>query len=265
VRRLWIYLAVTFGITWPLWWMLARQIPPGSSPLATGGATALYVLGGLGPTLAAFVAVALTPQQGTLREYAARLIRWRVNPGWYAAALLGPALLACVLERLTLWMHPLPAQSLAPLAQVFTLFPLMIVGGGLEELGWRGVAQPLLQRRWPLLWACILVGIVWALWHLPLFFLHGVTQYGANFLPFAVDVLANALLLGWLYANTGSILLCVLFHAASNTSTAMGLALPAGAPHALWLGARLGLGVLLVLFTPRPAGAGRAQGAGAGA
>jgi membrane protease YdiL (CAAX protease family) len=74
-------------------------------------------------------------------------------------------------------------------------------------------------------------GTLWALWHLPLFHIHGVSQFGGDLPLFAVDVLANARLLAWLYARTRSILLCVIAHAASNTATAMGLA--ASAEHAV--------------------------------
>jgi len=128
----------------------------------------------------------------------------------------------------------------------------MILGGGLEELGWRGVAQPALQRRWPPFGACLAVGALWALWHLPLFFLHGTAQYGGSFTRFAADVCANALLFGWLYAGTGSILLCVLAHAASNTASAGGLELPEAAGVLLWLavGLKMALGAALILHGP---------------
>ena len=99
------------------------------------------------------------------------------------------------------------------------------------------------------------------MWHLPLFSLHGVPQYGGNFALFAVSVIGNALLLGWLYAGTGSILLCVLFHAASNTASSMGLDLPGGAPSALW-GAdicKLLLGLALVAVWPGSAARMRPQ------
>jgi uncharacterized protein len=248
-KRLGLYLVLSFGVTWALWWPLTRLVPSGSTPLKSGLDAALYVLGGLGPTFAALAAVALTPGAGSLREYGARLVRWRVGPTWWLVALCGPFALAYLLVRLILWMHPMAAEPVASLSRALVLFPIMVLGGGLEEFGWRGVAQPVLQRRLPLLAACTLIGVLWALWHLPLFYLHGVPQFAERYLPFAVGVLANALLLGWLYANTGSILLCALFHAAANTSSAIGLELPAGAPRTLWLGTRLALGVALILLT----------------
>jgi len=96
------------------------------------------------------------------------------------------------------------------------LFVFMIAGGGLEELGWRGIAQPELERYLSPAAAAVLVGLVWSLWHLPLFVLPGVSQYGTNFPVFALGVVGSALILAWLYAHTGSILVCIAFHASSN-------------------------------------------------
>ena len=227
-------------------------MPAGATPLSFPGSAALYVLGGLGPTLAALVAVVLTPRGGSLREYAGRVFRWRVSLAWYLIALCGPPLLAWGLAQLGLMQHAAPPAVL-PWSQALALFPLMILGGGLEELGWRGVAQPALQHRWPLLGACLAVGALWALWHLPLFFLHGTAQYDGSFARFAAGVCANALLFGWLYAATGSILLCVLAHAASNTASASGLELPAAAGALLWLATalKIALGAGLILCRPR--------------
>lgn len=250
--RLGIFLGCAFALTWGTWGPLAARVPPGATPLSQAGFAALYILGGLGPALAAAVAVALTPRAGSLREYAGRLVRWRVSIVWYLVALCGPPLLDWVLAQLGLLSRAAPPSPL-PWARALALFPLMVIGGGLEELGWRGVAQPALQRRWPLLGACLVVGTLWALWHLPLFFLHGTAQYGGSFARFAAGVCANALLLGWLYARTNSILLCLLAHAASNTASASGLELPDAAGALLWLAValKLGLGAVLILGSPQ--------------
>jgi uncharacterized protein len=250
--RLRIYLLVTFAVTWTAWWLAAWMVPHGGSVFADPIITSLYVLGGLGPTLAAFVAVIATPGEGSLSEYRGRLFRWRVHPVWYFVAFLMPPLVIWALEYVSVWLSPqrLMVQPLEPLARVAVLFPLMIVGGGLEELGWRGVAQPALEGRLGRIPACAIVGVIWAAWHLPLFFINGVPQFGSSIPRFAFDVLSNAFLLGWLYSNTRSILMCVLFHAAINTSAAMGLGMPDAPPAVVWAAEclKFALGFVLVRF-----------------
>jgi membrane protease YdiL (CAAX protease family) len=102
----------------------------------------------------------------------------------------------------------------------------------------------------------LLIGPIWALWHLPLFFLPGVAQYHASFALFLVGIMGNALLFGWLYSRTRSILLCVFMHAASNAVVMMGVSIPSGMGMSV-VGPCLSLcvGALLFLSTGKRAGA----------
>jgi membrane protease YdiL (CAAX protease family) len=253
--RLALYLVITFGITWVCWWPLAFLIPSGAGVFANPTFSSLYIVGGLGPTLAALLAVSLTPREGSLAAYGTSLTRWRVPREWYLAAFLLPAVLAFTLELVAAGFsaQPLFFPAFHDVWRVPVIFSTMILGGGLEELGWRGVAQPMLERRTSRLASAAIVGIAWALWHVPLFFIHGVAQYGANFPLFAADVVGNAFLLAWIYGGTGSILVCILFHAASNTSATMGLGAWDGSPQMAWIGpaVKIALGVALILLLPR--------------
>jgi membrane protease YdiL (CAAX protease family) len=252
-RRLWIYLATTFLITWGAWWTLARLADLNGLTFGRPAYMTLFLLGGFGPTIAALIAVAVTPAEGALREYAGRLINWRVSPWWWLVALILPfvmtdaAVLAATAAAPALAAH----VKIAPLTGLVTLFPTMIIGGGLEELGWRGVAQPELERRLPRLAATAIIAATWAIWHLPLFFLAGAGQHGQNFAAFAMETAVNAFLLAWLYANTRSILLCILFHAAMNSATSLGLYIPAGRMDVHWTiwSLELAVGVALVAST----------------
>jgi membrane protease YdiL (CAAX protease family) len=249
-KRLYIYLGATFAITWTCWWTLATEVPPGSTPFASGLSLTMYLLGGFGPTIGAYVAVVATPPEGSLLEYNARLFRFRVNPLWYLAVALVPPTLAFGKEWIARWVGApdIAIAPLEPLARIFTLFPTMIIGGGLEELGWRGVAQPSLERLMPRSLAALCAGLIWAVWHFPLFHLHGVSQFDGNFPLFALDVIANAALLAWIYDGTQSIFLCVLFHAASNTTAAMGLVVPDGNTGAAWVATAVKLVIAMLLL-----------------
>jgi membrane protease YdiL (CAAX protease family) len=252
--RLWLYLVLTFGITWFCWWPLAALVPEGSGVFANPTDTSLYIVGGLGPTIAALLAVSWTRREGTLGDYGRDLVRWRLPAWWYAVGLLFPALLALALDFASAWFGAKHASipDARELARLPLIFATMIVGGGLEELGWRGVAQPMLEQRLNRLASAAIVGAFWALWHIPLFFIHGVAQFDANYPLFAADVIGNAFLLAWIYGGTRSILICILFHAAGNTSATLGLDAYDASAELAWIGpvVKIVLGALLIIYLP---------------
>jgi membrane protease YdiL (CAAX protease family) len=252
-RRLTIYLAVTFAVTWTFWGILVPLARARTVVYGQGAFMALYALGGLGPSIAAYVAVLATRKQSPLAEYHRRLFRWRVAGKWYGIAVGLPVALALASVAIANSISPGSGPPLLarPWYMFFPLFLLMIAGGGLEELGWRGIAQPELERSLRRFAAAVLVGLVWSVWHIPLFVLPGVGQYGTSFPVFAVHVVGSALLLAWLYAQTGSILLCIAFHAGRNAIWAIALAGPSRRPLVPLFDACLGVlaGAVLVANT----------------
>ncbi|MDO4274190.1 MAG: type II CAAX endopeptidase family protein [Eubacteriales bacterium] len=101
---------------------------------------------------------------------------------------------------------------------LFILFmPMMIFGGGLEEIGWRGVFQPLLEKRFPFLAAVLIEGIIWSVWHLPLWFLPNSTQRDMNFTSFTLYTIILGLTLAAAYRLTKCIWVTILIHAWGNT------------------------------------------------
>jgi len=93
----------------------------------------------------------------------------------------------------------------------------ILLGGVMEEGGWRGYLQPAIERKLHITMAVLIVGLVWALWHLPYFFLPGTFHTGGNFVFYIVTTTATAFTLTAIYKLTGSILLCTLFHGWQNT------------------------------------------------
>jgi uncharacterized protein len=89
-------------------------------------------------------------------------------------------------------------------AQLGSFLPLLIIGPLSEEIGWRGYALERLQTRWNALSSSLIVGLVWALWHLPLFMMVGTSQHesGVLFIGFLIKLTASAILYTWLYNNT---------------------------------------------------------------
>ena len=147
-----------------------------------------------------------------LRRYLARLLLWRAPIGWYLLLLIGLPAISYLGAALG---GTLTREALAqpPVAELLALMGFMLILGPMEELGWRGYALPLLQRRLAPVWAGLVVGVVWALWHVPAFFLSGTPQSGWDVMPFLMGATAvSVILTGFFNAARGSILVAILFH-----------------------------------------------------
>ncbi len=111
--------------------------------------------------------------------------------------------------------------------------PLLILFGGLEELGWRGILQPQLEKVVNYLPSILVVGTIWSIWHLPLWFIKGTVQ---SSFPFGLYLLSGITLTAsftTLYKYTNNLFLCILSHAWFNGC--IGLALYVGNNGALQL------------------------------
>ena len=104
--------------------------------------------------------------------------------------------------------------------QIVLLFFIVGIING-EELAWRGFGLPRLQTKYNALTASLILGVIWSVFHLPLFFtLTGSSQSDWSFTNFLVTTVALTVLYTWMYNNTGgSVLLAYLFHASANTWT----------------------------------------------
>ena len=211
------YFALTYGISWG--GILAVLGATGFDltvlrPLDTG---LMFVSMLLGPSIAGLTMTALLDGRAGLRELRSRLLCWRVAPRWYALALLTlPVLMLAVL-----WPFSLIADS--PFAPRFH-WPMLAIGlvaGTFEEIGWTGFASPRLLARQRSFAAGLSLGLVWAMWHVLVDFRQNYSAMGTVWtiwlLQFAVLYLASLtayrILMTWMFAHTGSLLLAVLMHA----------------------------------------------------
>lgn len=122
-------------------------------------------------------------------------------------------------------------NSPKPIYMLLVLLPVMLVGGGHEEAGWRYILQPALDKKLGFIPGTLVVGLIWALWHLPLFFIPGVGQYGSSFLVFAVYTIGTSFALGAIRRITDSVFLCVLYHCLFNAASTVISSARRGADH----------------------------------
>lgn len=175
-------------------------------PLPLTVAIVLALVGGFGPFLAATAVAALRGGRSEIRGLFRQFVRWRVHPVWYLVALLGPALLGFMaLCATALSGGSTPAHWFSRPRAVW--FAGWAFGPWGEELGWRGFAQPKLQKRLGALGASLVVGAMWSLWH----YWPVATPAGGSFkelvqAPFATWLtyeLANSVMMAWLYNSSG--------------------------------------------------------------
>ena len=213
------YFALAFVLAWAFWVpaALSEQGAIGGSPPTA----LLLVLGTFAPSIAA-VLVAARKGGAETRALLGQFLRWRVGAKWYAVALFGPAALMLVAIGLHVALGgavpDFPEPSRWPLVAV-NLVLVLLMGGPLgEELGWRGFALPRLQARHGALRASVVLGVVWALWHLPLFAVPSAPQGQVPFLLFVVQAVALSVFLAWAYnGSMGSLPIVLLLHASVNT------------------------------------------------
>lgn len=207
------FLLISFGLAWGilgLYVFLPEQMGGAFGPLT--GTHPLFYLAVYAPAIAAFVLVTRTGGLAGLVCFLRRALLWRCTLSWYAFLIIGIPLIFISGSALrgNLFTEPFPFASFSSL---LTALVLAAVKGPMEEFGWRGLALPLLQRKFAPFWAGLILGVIWGLWHLPAFFLSGTQQSQWSFTAFFAGCLAISIIATALFNRShGSILLSALFH-----------------------------------------------------
>ncbi len=210
------YFALTFAWSWACW-----ALSPTVRPQLPGLAMLLMFAGSFGPSLAAIVVVASTRKIEGMRAWLSHCCHWRIGWGWVAFTMLlplGVMLLAAGLHIALGGDIPYSPASGHLLMTVVNLPLVMLLGGPLgEEFGWRGYALPVLQDRLGWRAGSLGLGLVWGVWHLPLFFIDGTAQARIPFALFLLSVVAMSVVFAWLVNRTaGSVVAALMFHTAIN-------------------------------------------------
>ncbi len=212
-RAVAFFLALTFLITWSVIGFYVLAPERASAWFGDiSGSHPLFFLATWAPAIAAFVLVLGYAGVSGLRRFLSRLLLWQAPAGWVAFVLIVLPLVfvAGSLIKGGPVLAPLPPEGAGAVVAVLVM---MLFLGPVEELGWRGVLQPLLQRHMAPIWAGMLIGAIWGVWHLPAFFLAGLVFGGWNFLPFFVGNVVLAVLATPILNRTGgSLLWPMLFH-----------------------------------------------------
>lgn len=182
------------------------------------------LLGLFGPAAAALVVVGVTEGRPGVRRLLWSLAVWRVGFVPWAVAIGLPIALSAVAALVGAVGAGSVQLSFSPIAPVSVVLFGLVVG---EELGWRGFAQPALERSRGVVGAAVIVGILWGFWHLPLFYMDGTPQRTVPFGAFLVFTAAFSVVAARLgHRSGGSVLLATVFHGTFNTVTVVAAGVP---------------------------------------
>ncbi|MGA7873350.1 MAG: CPBP family intramembrane glutamic endopeptidase [Candidatus Binatus sp.] len=212
-----------FLLTWTPWIFAAHySYRPGMSILSN----LFALLGLLGPFFAALIMTWCSGSRDLKRDFKDRLVSLRlIKPGYLLITLL--------LMPLALFLSTALSVVVGRSADQFrfsgglaAMLPIILLAPTFEELGWRGYGMDSLRAKFGMLPATLLFALLWAMWHVPLFFIdhnyqHGLWEMSPIYVVnFFVSVVPAAILINWLYyKNNRSIVLAILFHMALDATS----------------------------------------------
>ncbi len=216
-RNLLFYFLLVFGLNLIMWVCLAIfHVGMPTSMMVTLPAAG-------GPTLAAFLITAITEGKTGVKALWRRFWNRYLSFKWLLVTLLcyETLRLATNLTARAIDGQPYPIfDTSTPLWMIIPLFIGAFISSGIgEEFGWRGYVLPRFQAKWNALTSSIILGIIWAVWHIPAFFIPNFPLYQTNFWEWVPLILLSSVVYTWIFNNTkGSVLAVALIHAALNTS-----------------------------------------------
>lgn len=207
-KRLAIYLGIAFGFTWIFW--ITDALIVYFSPLIESDIfpTILFTIGGLGPCIAGLITMSRKKTIGNIGRF---IFGCHQDSFFILLILLTLVVLTFALP--TMKQNEAISVNAIPLIVIEAI----TIYGGSEELGWRGVMQPILEKKMPSPLASLITGSVWAIWHLPLWLIEGNSHQNMPFYLFAILAILLSYWLSALIDSGGSVFFCMVLHGVSNS------------------------------------------------
>ena len=227
-RAPWKFFLLTFAYSWVIWIPSVLDGIGIKLPFSVAGySTVVVIIGAFAPLMAAITLVVREEGWKGMREFFGQALDFHIKPVYLVLALALPLLIHLIAHYLALAVGLDVAKTLfpteisvAPIVLAIPYFILMLVlGGGQEEFGWRGYAQEPLQEKIGVIPASLVIGLIWGIWHLPLWFMAGDLHSAYSFFAFVMMTMSISIIYAWLYNSSGKKLIVVIFfHAMSNTA-----------------------------------------------
>ncbi len=227
-RNPWIFFLLTFAYSWTLWIPSVLDGIGIELPIdITGYSLVVVIIGAFAPLLAAITLIGREAGWKGIKAFFGQAIDFHFKPIYLLIALALPLAIHAIVHYLAPAVGLDVAKTLFPaespvspiILAIPYLFLMLIIGGGQEEFGWRGYAQEPLQDKIGVLPASLVIGLIWGIWHLPLWFMAGDLHSAYSFLAFVLMTTSISIIYAWLYNSSGNKLIIVMiFHAMNNTA-----------------------------------------------
>jgi uncharacterized protein len=211
LKQVGFFLLYTFSITW-LSWLIIIIANRYFNTLWYGEPLSFipYTIGGLGPAISSYIIYRQFNEDFGEESFIKFVFGKKIGKkAWLIFGLF-------LIWRVFMVWIAFGVKNPISIFYILISLPLLIIGGGLEELGWRGILQPKLEKAINYLPSVIIVGVIWSIWHLPLWFIKGTVQSSFSFGLYLFSVIIVSSSFTTLYKYTNSLFFCVLNHAWFN-------------------------------------------------
>jgi len=224
-QQLWQFFLLTFLFSWLMWLpsilISYRLITPNQTLITINNV--MKWVAGMGPSLAAIILVIKFDGKVGLNKLFKRVLSIKLGYWYFPVLLMLPiTLIAAHLINSFFFNTPFPKTGLLKepwwIPVLFIIFFVLQFG---EELGWRGYALDRFQKKWNALCSSLLLGFIWAIWHLPMFLASGFGQHDNQlpFIQFLITLVLLSVLITWFQNNTNySLIPAFVIHAFINLS-----------------------------------------------
>ncbi|SDB90566.1 CAAX protease self-immunity [Pelagirhabdus alkalitolerans] len=225
-KRIWLFLMLTFLLMYVSHGIIAYLLETTSIEWDDFPFNALGIIGGGAPAFAAIFMVHKMYTEKEKKDYWESVYRHKVNWIWWPISLLSPLLIGFVANIIHHggWWNP--EIEIGQLIAFPLAFGVMIFAGGMEELGWRGILQDNMSKKFSLPTIGVVIGLLWGVWHGPLFLIDVFAHYHYDFSTYLLTTIVYSLILTLIVHKTKSVLLAILLHAGINAFGNLGFGIP---------------------------------------
>ena len=218
-----LFYIVSYLFSW-LFWISGIVLSERFTLISQNSSTLFFIIGSFGPFFSAIFITHISEGKTGIKKLFKRVFNWRVNIRWYFIAVF----LFTIINLLSAFSFVWPLGEVTVdeyyeiIFRFLMFFPIYfliagIIGGPLgEEIGWHGFAVPRLQKKTNALFASLIHGPIWALWHLPLIYFTGNLSIDTLIL-YISSITGGCIIITWLFNRVnGSVLLTLIMHTSWN-------------------------------------------------